>query len=102
MKHLRTYNLAVQFFREVKTTQLPCHLKDQLMRASSSIVLNLAEGTGRRTMKDQRKFFYNAFGSTKECQAIIEIFSEQFTAAQIDLADHIAASIYNLIKKAGV
>jgi four helix bundle protein len=42
-KNFRTYQLAVEFYRSAKTLQLPRHLKDQLNRASSSVVLNLAE-----------------------------------------------------------
>lgn len=48
-------------------------LKDQLMRASSSISLNIAEGAGRYTKKDKRNFYVMARGSTQECVAILRL-----------------------------
>ena len=52
LENFRTYQLAIQYYRLVKRLELPKHLKDQLLRSSSSIVLNIAEGTGKPTLKD--------------------------------------------------
>ncbi len=38
--NFRTYQLAVDFYRDLQNVQLPCHLKDQLNRAGASIPLN--------------------------------------------------------------
>jgi four helix bundle protein len=48
-------------------------LRDQLERASMSIVLNIAEGAGRPTGAEQRRFFDIARASANECAAIIDI-----------------------------
>ena len=48
-------------------------LGDQLRRASTSIPLNLAEGTGKFD-KDARRFYAIARGSALECAAIIDTF----------------------------
>ena len=53
LKNFRTYLLAVEFYRLVSSLKLPGHLQEQCRRASSSIVLNLAEGAGRATKADQ-------------------------------------------------
>ncbi len=98
MHHLKSYQLAVEFYREAKAVSLPHYLKDQLRRAASSVGLNLSEGTGRRTPKDQVRFFQIALGSIRECQAVVELESDAFTAAQRDLLDHLAASTYKLIR----
>ena len=66
-------------------------------RAASSIVLNLAEGRGRGTKADQKRFFHMAFGSVRECQAILDISPEP-SAEAIQLADVLAAHVYCLIR----
>jgi four helix bundle protein len=50
-------------------------LRDQLDRASVSIVLNIAEGAGRRTPADKAHFFTMARGSATECAAVIELLA---------------------------
>jgi len=49
------------------------HARDQLIRASQSIVLNIAEGCGRETSKDKIHFLRISAGSTRECGAILDI-----------------------------
>ena len=56
IRNFRCYDLAVQFYRTAGRLNLPRHLKEQLLRAASSIVLNLAEGDGRQTAADRRRF----------------------------------------------
>src|SRR6185437_457454 len=98
MRHLRSYQLAVQFYREAKAISLPHYLKDQLRRAALSVALNISEGTGKSSMPDRLRFFEIAMGSIRECQALTEVEQDSFTAAQKDLLDHLAASTYKLIK----
>ncbi|WP_242519121.1 four helix bundle protein [Halochromatium roseum] len=44
--------------------------RDQLLRPSQSIPLNIAEGNGKGTNPDRRRFFEIARGSALECAAI--------------------------------
>jgi four helix bundle protein len=44
--------------------------RDQLLRASQSIPLNIAEGNGKGTNADRRRFFEIARGSALECASI--------------------------------
>lgn len=48
-------------------------LADQLKRAAMSIPLNIAEGAGKRTKADCRKYFDIARGSAMECGASIDV-----------------------------
>ena len=48
-------------------------LKDQAERAAISAILNLAEGCGKTTVKDRRKFFAISRGSIQEFSACIDI-----------------------------
>jgi len=50
------------------------YLKDQLRRALSSIILNLAEGSGKWTKRDKSNFYRISRGSTFECIAAIDLF----------------------------
>ncbi len=97
LSQFRTYQLSLQFYRSCVDLKLPRHLKDQLLRAASSVALNLAEGSAKPTERDQMKFFFIAFGSLRECQAILSL-SDQSSAVLLDLADHIGACLYKLTR----
>lgn len=55
---------------------LPYYVKNQLGKACLSIMLNIAEGTGRATPNDQKHFYVIAVGSLKETRAIIQLLEE--------------------------
>jgi len=73
------------------------HLKDQLHRAASSVALNLAEGTGRSSAREQKRFFDIAMGSLRECQAALDLCPETGSEAQI-VGDRLGAHLYRLIQ----
>ena len=49
--------------------------RDQLIRASQSIALNIAEGCGKVPPADRCRYFQIAGGSARECGAILDILS---------------------------
>src|SRR5262245_6192736 len=49
------------------------HSRDQLLRASHSIALNIAEGCGKLPSPERRRFLQIAGGSARECGAILDI-----------------------------
>lgn len=89
--------MAVKFYKETRMLILPQSLKEQLSRAAPSIALNLAEGYGRYSYKDRNKYFQIAFGSARECQAIL-ILSDLKETKAFQLLDELAAHLYKLIK----
>ena len=96
LQNFRTFNISIEFYNECQKIKLPRHLKDQMNRASSSISLNLAEGYGKSTYKDQRRFFYIAMGSLRESQSIL-ILSNLTNSKAFQIADYLGASLYKLI-----
>ena len=56
--------------------KLDRNTNDQLKRASFSIMLNIAESTGRFTKPDKRNFYVIARGSVFECVAIFDYLKD--------------------------
>jgi four helix bundle protein len=54
---------------------LSANLRDQLLRASSSVVLNSAEGFGAVSRGVKRRHYEIARGSAMECVAILDLAS---------------------------
>ncbi|MFO7725338.1 MAG: four helix bundle protein [Oceanipulchritudo sp.] len=78
------------------------HAKDQILRASQSIPLNIAEGNGKNSPADRRRFFEIARGSALECAAIQDVLevigilsADENQAKKKDL-DRIAAMLSKL------
>lgn len=85
---------------------VPVHrtVKDQLTRASFSIALNIAEGSGRFTNPDRRNFFVISRSSVFECVAILDIMkdggfinSNEFEKLHTQ-ADELSRILYAMIK----
>ena len=63
IERLKAYHLSIKFLKISMQLldQLPkgnAHIRDQLKRASTSIPLNIAEGSGKRTNADNIKILY--------------------------------------------
>jgi len=99
MKNFRTYEIAKELYNECQSLKVKRHMKDQLDRASLSIVLNLAEGCGKKTPKDKARFYSIALGSLRETTAILELSNNQFL---LKLCDKLGAHIYKLIRNPGL
>ena len=87
----------MQLYGKCKPVRLPAFLKDQLLRAASSVCLNLAEGSAKPTVKDRQRFYCIAFASLREVQAVIDLERGQLGALH-EPADVLAAHLYKLTR----
>ena len=107
-KKLAVYQKAKAFNskirKSIKEAKLDPTTKDQLRRASFSIVLNLAEGSGRFSKPDRRNFFVIARSSIFECVAILDVLNDEQEIDPIlfkelySQADELSRIIFAMIK----
>lgn len=77
-ERLDVYRLAIEYvgFSFQLANRLPRAnrvTRDQWLRASQSIPLNIAEGNGKQSLGDKCRFFEIARGSALECAAIHDV-----------------------------
>ncbi|ACB74083.1 four helix bundle protein [Opitutus terrae] len=106
---LRAYQEALRFVAWVGPIieELPAKLaaKDQLDRASTSVVLNIAEGNGKRSTTDRCRYLDIARGSSLECAACLDVLvarqklDSHLTAEGKDILIGVVAMIAGLIAR---
>jgi four helix bundle protein len=107
-QNLEVYKKAKVFHLDCKSlilaNKLDSYVKDQLGRASFSIVLNIAEGSGKFSKADRRNYFVTSRASVFECVAILDMLhdSEAIKKELFDnyllKADELSRILYAMIK----
>lgn len=107
-QNLEVYKKAKAFHLESKqlisSIQLDKTAKYQLSRTSFSIVLNIAEGSGRFSKSDRRHFFVISRGSVFECAAIMDTLYDSNCINRdtfdffLKKADELSRILYAMIK----
>ena len=105
---LEVYKKAQLFYAECKSISknrlIEKYVRDQLSRASYSIVLNIAEGSGRKSPADHRNFFTISRASVFECVAILDILNlenivdTQSHQNQLEKASELSKMLYAMIR----
>src|SRR5512141_2378527 len=75
-ERLDVYRISVEFRQSIAildTVRNIASQRDQIYRASDSIVLNIAEGAGRMARADKRRHYSYALGSASECGAALAL-----------------------------
>jgi four helix bundle protein len=106
-RNLEVYKKAKEFHLEsikllevIKPTN---YEKDQLGRASMSIVLNIAEGSGKFSKPDRRRFYVIARASVFECVAILDLLNDKNKLSQnefetmLRLADELSRILFKMV-----
>ena len=92
---LDVYRTAIEYvgwaYHYCETLKGHRNAKDQLLRASQAIPLNIAEGNGKATDGDRRRFFEIARGSALECGAVQDVLQ---VCEALPPADNAKAKIF--------
>ena len=101
-RNFSVYQEAISFHRLMVrfTKKFPKefdYLKNQIRRASLSVILNIAEGSAKNSDKDFNRYVGNSLGSINESMAGCEVaLSEQLiTAQEFDTAEKAAENLAN-------
>jgi len=97
MKSFRTLDLSVEFYEMSEQSGIKGNLRDQLLRAASSIALNLSEGNAKRTSAEKKRFYQMAYASSQECKTILKLAKSNDEKIN-DTADKLAAWIFKLLR----
>lgn len=78
---LIAYQKAKEVNRKIQkiliNKKISSFLRDQLYRASISMVINIAEGTGKLSKLDRKNFYVISRGSVFECASLLELFQDE-------------------------
>ena len=97
MSNFRTLSLAIEFHGLTESLELKGHLRDQLLRASSSIALNLSEGNAKPSEKEKKRYYQTAYASCQECKTILQLAKVK-DENLVDTADKLGAWLHNLLR----
>lgn len=107
-QNLAVYKKAKLFHVNCKKiilkNKLDRYVVDQLGRASFSVPLNIAEGSGKFSKAHRRNYFTIARASLFECVAVLDILKDEGKISDSDLermlndADELSRILYAMIK----
>jgi four helix bundle protein len=107
-QNLEVYKKAKLFHVNCKNiifkNKIDRYVVDQLGRASFSVPLNIAEGSGKFSKRDRKNYFTTSRASLFECVAVLDILNDYDNISESDLerlikdADELSRILYAMIK----
>jgi four helix bundle protein len=107
-QNLEVYKKAKLFHVNCKNVilknKLDRYVVDQLGRASFSVPLNIAEGSGKFSKRDRKNYFTTSRASLFECVAVLDILNDFNKISESDFerlikdADELSRILYAMIK----
>ena len=101
-ERLDVYRLALGIAVWAAQQAIPAnrkHLRDQLLRAADSVVLNIAEGAGREPGDARRNHFRIASGSAAEVAAVLDLIALPGGAERQHELRRVVAMLYRLARR---
>lgn len=96
LQSFRSYQLAKEIYQQSKGLRLRGEMRNQFERAMLSVVLNLAEGSGKTSPRERARFYGIALGSLRQVQAFFDLSGE---GSHFEKANLLGAMIYRLIQR---
>jgi four helix bundle protein len=110
-RNLEVYQKAkifhLQCLAVMRENKLDRFVNDQLGRASFSVVLNIAEGSGKFSKADRRNFYVISRASLFECIAVLDILRDRDIIessnfdVMVDAADELSRMLFAMIRNLG-
>ena len=98
LKDFQVYQVSKALYKECLKLRLSGAIKNQLERSSLSVCLNLAEGSGKTSKPDRKRFYSIAMGSLREVEACLDLIDDKEI---ILLADRVGAMLWKLLQNPG-
>jgi four helix bundle protein len=104
-KDLTVYKKSLEVVSEIELKVLSIpeidpNIKDQIKRASNSIILNIAEGSGRFSSADRKNFLVIGRASVFECSAALDKIEISHKCSFVEiksLLDEISRMLFKMI-----
>ena len=96
LTNFHTYQLSKKLYQKCTKLKVKYHVRGQLERSSLSVCLNLAEGSGKASIKDRRRFYHIALGSLREVYAVLDTHN-----LPLEQCNYLGACIWKLIRNPG-
>lgn len=106
---LKVYQMALSYYKLGRKVRFSSGNEDgvlakQFLRAALSVSLNIAEGAGKTSSLDKRRYYTISRGSMFECVAIMNVLIEakildrDLHREMYDLADQVSRMLTTMIK----